>query len=101
MTTDQEIEGNGEARFWAKTLSTILASIDSIIGKHGAIFPRLCNWLDHLVIAPSQQPNWWHIGRTRDGKPSMQFVTYWYVNNRMDMEIGAGGSFIALSQNKL
>jgi len=30
MTTDNEIEGPGEAKFWAKTLSTILASDSSV-----------------------------------------------------------------------
>lgn len=31
MKTDNETEGPGEAKFWAKALSTILASVDSIV----------------------------------------------------------------------
>ena len=82
MTTDERNNGNGEARFWAKTLSAILASIDSILGRLGALFPWFRDWLDRAVIVPSQRRNWWHMGRTGDGKPSMQIATYWYVTNR-------------------
>ena len=85
MTTDQEIEATSEAKFWAKTLSAILASVDSILGRLGTLFPWLRDRLDRPVIVRSQRRNWWHMGRTGDGKPSMQIVTYWYVTNRTDL----------------
>lgn len=94
MTTDQEIEATSEAKFWAKTLSTILASVDSILGRLGALFPWLRDRLDRPVIVPSQQRNWWHMGRTGDGKPSMQIVTYWYVTNRTDQPVNILNAYI-------
>jgi hypothetical protein len=58
MTTEREIAGNGEAKFWAKTLSAILASIDSLIGKLGAMFPWLRDRLDRPNIVPGRKRNW-------------------------------------------
>lgn len=61
---------------------TILkAAIDGLFGKLGAIFPWLRGWLDRPVIVVGRQRNWWHMGRTGDGGPSMQIMTYWYVTN--------------------
>jgi hypothetical protein len=98
MTTEREIEGNGEAKFWARTLSAILASVDSILGKLGALFPWLRDWLDRPIIVPGQQRNWWHMRRTGDGRPSMQIVTYWYVTNRTDRPVTILNAYIRKSQ---
>jgi hypothetical protein len=94
MNTEQKIEGDSEARFWAKSVSAILASIDSILGKLGIVFPSLRDRLNRPVIVPSQQQNWWHMGRTGDGRPSMQIVTYWYVTNRTDRPISILNAYI-------
>ena len=94
MTTDQKIEATSEAKFWAKTLSAILASVDSILGRLGTLFPWLRDRLDRPVIVPSQRRNWWYMGRTGDGKPSMQIVTYWYVTNRTDQPVNILNAYI-------
>ena len=57
------------------------AVLDSLLGSLGAIFPWLRHWLDRPMIDTGQQWNWWHMGRTGDGRRSMQIVTYWYVTN--------------------
>lgn len=68
MTTDREIDVTSDAKFWAKTLSAALASVDSILSKLGKLSPWLRDWLDRPVIAPSQRRNWWHMGRTGGGR---------------------------------
>lgn len=73
---------------------TILkAALDALLGKLGALFP-LQSWLDRPVIVPDQQRNWWHMGRTGDGRPSMQIVTYWYVTNRTDRPMSILNAYI-------
>ncbi len=91
---EQNIDPGNEAKAWAKIVSAILASIDSILGKLEAIFPWLRNWLDRPVVLPHTQRNWWHMGRTGDRKPSMQIVTYWYVTNRTDRPISVLNAYI-------
>lgn len=46
MASDQEIDDNGDTSLSTGTLSAILKSIDSILGKIGAIFPWLREWLE-------------------------------------------------------
>lgn len=74
---------------------TILTAVlDSLLGKLGSIFPWLRDWLDRPVIVPGRQRNWWHMGRTGDGRPSMQIATYWYVTNRTGRPINILNAYI-------
>ena len=94
MNSGQDTSPDSEVRFWAKTVSGILASIDSIHGKLGAAFPSLRSWRDRPVILPHAQQPWWHMGRTGYDKPSMQIVTYWYVTNRTDKPVNILNAYI-------
>lgn len=77
-------ENESEARFWARIVATILSSVNSIMGRIGRAFPWFRHWLGRPVIVPHQRANWWHMGRTGEGKPTMQIVSYWYVTNNTD-----------------
>ena len=68
-------------------LSDIFVSIDSILGSLGGVFSWLRHWLDRPAILRGQQRNWWHVGGTGDGNPSMQIVTYWYVMHRTEWPV--------------
>jgi hypothetical protein len=72
----------------------IKAALDALLSKLGAVFPWLRGWLDRPVIVAGRQQNWWHMGRTGDGRPSMQIVTYWYVTNRTDRPISILNAYI-------
>jgi hypothetical protein len=94
MASDTESNTESEAKFWAKSVSTILSSLNSILEKVGAVFPWIKHWLNRPVILPHQRSHWWHMGRAGDQKPAMQIVSYWYVTNRMDQPIKILNAYI-------
>lgn len=83
MPSDTE----NDAKFWARTISSILSSANSLLEKVGGVFPWVRHWLNRPIILPHQRSHWWHLGKTGDQKPTMQIVSYWYVTNRTDQPV--------------
>ncbi len=83
-----------EAKFWARTIDSILSSLNSLLDKMGSISPWFRHWLNRPVILPSQRAHWWHMGSTEDKQPTMQIVSYWYVTNRTNRPINILNAYI-------
>jgi len=83
-----------EAKSWARIISSILTSVNSILEKIGTIFPWVRYWLNRPVILPHQRQHWWHMGKTGDQKPTMQIVSYWFVTNTTDKPVNILNAYI-------
>lgn len=90
MPSDTE----NDAKFWARTIDSILSSANSLLEKVGGVLPWVRHWLNRPIIIPHQRSNWWHMGKTGDQNPAMQIVSYWYVTNRTGQPVNILNAYI-------
>jgi hypothetical protein len=87
MASNRDLEEENDANFWARNVSAILASLNSILDKIGSLLPWVKHWLNRPIIVARERAHWWHMGRAGDQKPATQIVSYWYVTNRTDKPV--------------